>query len=308
MKSRGANALLEPDCLERLDTLAVLGRRRRRGRRLGEHLSPRRGVSLEFEDYRDYRGGDDIRYIDWNVRNRLGRYVVKRHRAEEDITVHLLVDASASMGFGSPGKLYQAVRMAASLGYIAWRRMDRVGMAAFSGNPGGNPAGNPGGGGETISPARRRGTPAELFAALGGLRAEGDCRFGEALADYALRVPRGGLAVVLSDFLDPAGFERGLDALRFSGFDILLIHVLSPRDTRIESFGSLRLVDSETAGVRHLRVDRALAEKYRRLVKEYSARLESYCGRYGIEYLAAGTETPFQELVLAYLRGGLFLR
>ena len=295
MKSRGANALLEPDFLERLDTLAVLGRRRRRGKRLGEHLSPRRGVSLEFEDYRDYRDGDDIRYIDWNVRNRLGRYVVKRHRAEEDTTVHLLVDASASMGFGSPGKLYQAVRMAASLGYIAWRRMDRVGMAAFSG-------------GETISPARRRGTPAELFAALGGLRAEGDCRFGEALADYALRVPRGGLAVVLSDFLDPAGFERGLDALRFSGFDILLIHVLSPRDTRIESFGSLRLVDSETAGVRYLRVDRALAEEYRRLVKEYSARLESYCGRYGIEYLAAGTETPFQELVLAYLRGGLFLR
>ena len=295
MKSRGADALLEPDFLERLDTLAVLGRRRRRGKRLGEHLSPRRGVSLEFEDYRDYRGGDDIRYIDWNVRNRLGRYVVKRYRAEEDITVHLLVDASASMGFGSPGKLYQAVRMAASLGYIAWRRMDRVGMAAF-------------GGGETISLARRRGTPAELFAALGGLRAEGDCRFGEALADYALRVPRGGLAVVFSDFLDPAGFERGLDALRFSGFDILLIHVLSPRDTRIESFGSLRLVDSETAGVRHLRVDRALAEEYRRLVKEYSARLELYCGRYGIEYLAAGTETPFQELVLAYLRGGLFLR
>ena len=290
------SVLLEPDFMRKLDGLVLLGRRRR-GRRLGEHLAWRRGTSLEFEDYRDYQSGDDLRYLDWNVWNRLGRHVVKRFAAEEDMVVHLLVDASASMGYGSPTKLHLAVRTAASLGYIAWRRMDMVALAAFAGNLG-----------ETLAPARRRGGPSELFTSLSRIEAAGATRFNESLADYALRASRPGLAVVISDLMDPAGYRTGLDALRYRRFDILLIHVLCAADLEPSGRGALRLVDSETGTVRRVRMDRSLAERYGFAADEFVAEAETFCRRRGIEYIRARSEVPFQDLVLAYLRGGAFLR
>lgn len=290
------NALLEPDFLERLDALALLGRRRRGGR-TGEHLAWRRGTSLEFEDYRDYRPGDDIRSLDWNVWLRLGRHVVKRYAAEEDMAVHLLVDASGSMGFGRPSKLHLAVRVAASLGYIAWRRMDTVSLAAFAAELG-----------DVFAPASRRGGPAEIFGALSRLEAGGPTRFNRSLARYALAATRPGLAVVISDLLDPEGYERGLDALRYRRFDILLIHVLADEDAEPPARGALRLIDGETGEERRLRMDRSLAEKYRREVDAFAGEAAAYCRRRGIEYIRVRSETPFQDLVLAYLRGGAFLR
>jgi uncharacterized protein (DUF58 family) len=288
--------LLEPDFMRKLDGLALLGRRRR-GRRVGEHLAWRRGTSLEFEDYREYQSGDDLRYLDWNVWNRLGRHVVKRFAAEEDMVVHLLVDASASMGYGTPTKLHLAVRAAASLGYIAWRRMDMVALAAFAGNLG-----------ETLAPARRRGGPSEIFGGLSHITAGGETRFNESLADYALRAPRPGLAVVISDLMDPSGYEKGLDALRYRRFDILVIHVLCAADLEPRGRGAMRLVDAETEEVRRVRMDRSLADRYAAVADDFTAGAETFCRKRGIEYIRARSEVPFQDLVLAYLRGGAFLR
>lgn len=290
------SSLLEADFLERLDALALMGRRRRRGR-TGEHLAWRRGTSLEFEDYREYRAGDDVRYLDWNVWNRLGKHVVKRFAAEEDMTVHLLVDASGSMGFGSPSKLHLAVRTAASLGYIAWRRMDKVSLASFAGKLG-----------DVSTPVMRRGGPAEIFQSLSRIKPGGSTRFNEALARYALSSRSPGLAVVISDLLDPEGYRKGLDALRYRHFDILLIHVLSAEDTEPPSRGAIRLVDGETGEVRKVRMDRSLAEGYRAETRAFIQEAETYCRRRGIEYIRVGSETPFQEVVMAYLRGGAFLR
>lgn len=290
------NTLLEPDFLKKLDGLALLGRRRRGGRP-GEHLAWRRGTSLEFEDYRDYQSGDDIRYLDWNVWSRLGRLEVKRFAAEEDMTVHLLLDASSSMGFGSPAKIDLAVRTAASLGYIAWRRMDRVALAAFSD-----------GLGETLVPSGRRGAPTELFSRLSTIRAAGQTRFSESLTRYALGSTRPGLAVVISDLLDPAGYKRGLEALMYRTFDILLIHVLSSHDMEPPVRGALKLLDSETGGSVKLKLDRTLAGRYREAARDFVQEAESFCRSRGIEYLRARCEVPFQDLVLAYLRGGVFLR
>lgn len=290
------NTLLEPDFMEKLDGLALLGRRRRGGR-IGEHRAWRRGTSLEFEDYRDYQSGDDIRYLDWNVWSRLGRYAVKRYAAEEDMTVHLLVDASKSMGFGNPSKLHLAVRTAASLGYIAWRRMDKVALAAFTGDLG-----------ESVAPARRRGGPTEIFRVLSELRPGGRTRFSESLTRYALKSTRPGLAVVFSDLFDPDGYRKGLDALRYRRFDILLVHVLSAEDLVPAGRGAMQLLDAETGAGRRIRMDRNLAERYRGIARDFADEAETYCRQRGIEYIRARSEVPFQDLVLAYLRGGAFLR
>jgi uncharacterized protein (DUF58 family) len=117
-----------PEFLAQLERLSLLSRRAFRGSVKGERRSPRRGHSVEFADYRAYGHGDDLRYVDWNVYGRLERLHVKLFVDEEDLCLHLLVDASASMRFGTPSKLVYAVRTAAALGFVGLVNHERVGV------------------------------------------------------------------------------------------------------------------------------------------------------------------------------------
>src|SRR5215467_3431961 len=110
--------LLSPEFLLQLERLALLSRRAFRGRVQGERRSPRKGMSVEFSDYRPYGVGDDLRYVDWNIYARLDRLYVKLFVDEEDLCLHVLLDASASMGWGEPSKLLYGARLAAALGFI----------------------------------------------------------------------------------------------------------------------------------------------------------------------------------------------
>src|SRR5437763_13893258 len=104
--------------LAQLERLALLSRRVFRGRVRGERRSPRKGHSVEFCDYRAYGVGDDLRYVDWNVFGRLDRLHVKLFVDEEDLCLHLLVDASRSTDFGRPTQLSYATRRTAALGSV----------------------------------------------------------------------------------------------------------------------------------------------------------------------------------------------
>jgi len=120
-----------PEFLAQLERLSLLSRRTFRGSIKGERRSPRRGHSVEFADYRAYGHGDDLRYVDWNIYARLDRLHVKLFVDEEDLCLHLLVDASASMGFGAPSKLDYAVRLAGALGFVGLVNHERVGLGVL---------------------------------------------------------------------------------------------------------------------------------------------------------------------------------
>ena len=101
-------ALFEPQFLKQLDRLALLTRRNIAGQMQGERRSPRRGSSVEYADFKPYTPGDDFRQIDWNLYARLEKFFLKLFVAEEEITLHLLIDTSASMDWGEPNKLRYA--------------------------------------------------------------------------------------------------------------------------------------------------------------------------------------------------------
>src|SRR3989440_7492159 len=124
-------ALFSSEFLAQLERLALASRRTFRGRVRGERRSPRKGQSVEFSDYRPYGIGDDLRYVDWNIFGRLDRLHVKLFVDEEDLCLHLLVDASRSMNFGSPTKLECAVRIAAALGFVGLVNLERVGVGVL---------------------------------------------------------------------------------------------------------------------------------------------------------------------------------
>src|SRR6266511_3650014 len=121
-----AQDLLSSEFLTQLERLALVSRKAFRGRTRGERKSPRKGMSVEFADYRAYGAGDDLRYVDWNIYGRLDRFYLKLFVDEGGLYLHLFLDGSASMGFGQPSKLPYAARLVAALGFVGLQNPEEV--------------------------------------------------------------------------------------------------------------------------------------------------------------------------------------
>jgi len=285
-------AFFTSEFLAQLERLSLLSRRIFRGRVKGERRSLRRGHSVEFCDYRAYGVGDDLRYVDWNIYGRLDRLHVKLFVDEEDLCLHLIVDASASMNFGSPTKLDSARRIAAALGFVGLVNLERVGVGALRDRVA-----------EGWPPTRGRNQVPNLLDFLDRVEPSGGTSLNEGLANYAARSRQSGLAVILSDLLDPAGYESGVRALLERRFDVHLVHVLSPEEMNPELAGDLRLVDSETGEMRELSMDGDAVRAYRERLRQFLDRAETFCRTKEIGYHRIASDAPIEEFVLAQLRG-----
>jgi uncharacterized protein (DUF58 family) len=286
--------------LLQLERLTFVSRRSHVGRVKGERKSPRRGSSVEFADYRPYEVGDDLRYVDWNAFARLNRLYLKVFVDEEDLCVHLILDGSASMDFGDggaagpPSKFRYAVRLAAALAFIGLANLERVGIAVFRDRLS-----------EGWLPTRGRNQYLPLAAFLSGLVPAGPTRFNDAVAQYARRAKDSGLAIVVSDFLDPDGYERGLRALMERRFDIHVLHVLAADELRPAFGGDLELVDAETGEVREVSVDADTLAAYQTRLSTFLDSIETFCRGHEINYVRVPTDTTLDDLLLRRLKGSL---
>jgi uncharacterized protein (DUF58 family) len=292
VKASDRQTFFTPEFLAQLERLTLASRRIFRGRVKGERRSPRKGQSVEFSDYRQYGVGDDLRYVDWNAFARLDRLHVKLFVDEEDLCVHLLVDASASMDFGRPTKLDYAVRLAAALGFVGLVGLERVGVGVLRERVA-----------EGWPPARGRNQFPALLDFLTNVKPAGATRLNEAIQSYALRSRESGVAVIVSDLLDPDGYETGLRALLERRFDIHLVHLLDPEEMSPEFAGDFRLADSETGEIRELSVDRDALRDYRERLHGFLERAETFCRAHEIGYHRVLTDTPVEEFVLSQLKG-----
>jgi len=289
--------LFDREFLKRLDELSIVSRRVSMGHAKGERRTFRKGSGLEFTDYRPYAVGDDLRYVDWNIYSRLERLVLKLYVEEEDLCLHLLVDGSASMGFGQPPKLDYAVRVAAALGYIGLANLERVALGVLTSDVT-----------RALRPLRGRGQIMPIFEFLSSLEAGGSTALNRCLARYALRSRTPGVAVVLTDLLDPGGYADGLKALLQRGFEVVLLHIVSEDELNPGLQGDLTLVDAEGGSTREVSVDRWALERYQERLRQHFEDAERLCARHGIDYLRTSTAVPFEDLVLHHFRRGGFLR
>jgi uncharacterized protein (DUF58 family) len=291
MPATTRQAFFTSEFLAQLERLSLLSRRVFRGRVKGERRSLRRGHSVEFCDYRAYGVGDDLRYVDWNIYGRLDRLHVKLFVDEEDLCLHLIVDASASMNFGSPTKLACAVRLAAALGFVGLVNLERVGVGVLRERVA-----------EGWPPTRGRNQVTGLLDFLAAVEPAGGTSLNDGLGSYASRARQTGLAVVISDLLDPAGYESGVRALLERRFDVHLIHVLSPEEMNPELAGDLRLVDSETGEMRELSMDGDAVRTYRERLHQFLDRAEGFCRTKEIGYHRLVSDANVEEFVLGQLR------
>ena len=299
--------LLTPDLLRRLEQFQLLAARRAKSSAKGERRSRARGQSVEFADYRTYVHGDDFRYLDWNLYGRLERLFLKLYEEERELPVRIFLDASESMTFGEPRKFDFARQVAAAMGYVALAGFDRVSVIPFpdlADDPEVDPAARKmelaarG----ALRSVRGKRSAMQYFQNLSGLSAGGPANLNEALRRGALQARQAGLAVVLSDFLDPAGYEAGLNALVGRGFQIDLVQILAPDELSPTTFGDLNLVDSETGGHQEVTFGKFRLKAYRQTVQRFMQRLREYSQARGINYFSASSSTDLQELLLKQLR------
>lgn len=288
--------LSSPEVAARLARLALVARRRPELRRRGRRRSRRRGHGTEAIDTRGYSPGDDPRLIAWPAYARFERLLVRVVADEVPLRLALVVDTSASMGFGAPTKLRQATRIAAGLATLALGSEDRVAAVAAAAAP--TAALRATGG--------RRGL-ARLLRTLTDLAPQGTTDL--AAAATAATAAAGGraLCVILSDLLDPAGALEGARALRVRGHEVALVEILTPFEEDPPELSGFELEDEETGEIVELPPGGARAA-YRRALAEHRAEVDAGALTLGAPVLRVSTEEPFDSIVGKAMMSGLLGR
>jgi uncharacterized protein (DUF58 family) len=280
--------------LRKLNTLSLVASQVRAGAIKGERRSTKRGASVEFADYRNYTPGDDLRRLDWNVYGRLDRPFIKLLEEEEDLAVHVLVDASRSMdwGDGPTHKLGYALRLGAALGAVALGAGDRLTAAVL----------NAEGPLHLFGPSRGSQQLLRLAAFLENTTPSGITDLNASLRDYALASRRPGLLFLISDLFAPTGFQEGLARLQARGYEVTVLHTLSPDELGPPLAGDLRLVDIETGHAQEVSLDSGLRDLYRRRIQSWQTEIQAYCLKRGIRYMRLSTTTPWDKVLLTEMR------
>jgi hypothetical protein len=288
--------LLTPELLRRLEQFQLLAARRAKSSARGERRSKARGQSVEFADHRNYVPGDDFRYLDWNLYGRLEKLFLKLYEEERELPVRIFLDASESMGFGEPRKFDFARQIAAAMGYVALCGFDRVSVIPFPDSKEEMAVRG------ALRAVRGRKSALNFFQNLTQLTARGTANFNESLRRGALEARQAGVAVVLSDFLDPAGYDSGLTALVGRGFQVNAVQILSPEELSPTTFGDLRLVDAETGGMEEVTFGRYRMSSYQQMVQNFCQKLREFCQSRGINFFMASSNTSLEYLLLKQLR------
>lgn len=289
--------LFDEAFLKKLEYLHVVSRKIFSGSIRAERRTRKVGSGIEFADHRRYTFGDDFRYIDWNVYGRIDRLLLRLFEEEEDLHIYVLLDCSTSMTIGTPPKLHYAMQVGAVLAYVALASLDRVAMIPFSNVLGGR-----------MAPTCGKNRIFKVFEFLRGIEPSGTTNLAECMRKFVHQNKRRGLAVLISDFYDPRGFEDGLNTLRYNKFEPFVLQVYDQKEVTPALHGDLTLVDCETGETKEVTVSRSLLEAYQREHERYCGELSDFCTSRAIPYFRTHTGIPFDELVLRIFRSGGFLR
>lgn len=294
METPELTSYLEPELASRLGRLDLVARLVVEGFITGLHRSPYHGFSVEFSEHRPYLPGDSARNIDWKAFGKTDRLYVKQFEEETNLKAYLVLDMSGSMGFQSGGaisKFGYASSLAAAMAYLMLRQRDAIGLLLFHEVI------------ESFVPPRSVQSHLHvLLKEIGNAKPAADTRIGPAFESLAERVSRRGLIVVFSDLLDdPAEVLQGLRHFRHRGHEVILFHVLDPRERDLSFRGSTRFVDLEDPDSSLSTQPWHVQHEYRQLMDELITTYRHGCAEARIDYVLLDTATPFDVALTRYL-------
>ncbi len=290
--AENARRLLQPEVLAGLKNLDLVARSVVEGFIIGLHRSPFFGFSQEFAEYRAYQEGDDPRFIDWNVYARTERTYIKRFLGDTNSHLMILLDASASMGFGGPpvSKLRYGQFLAASLAYLASRQHDAVGCMIFD---------------EEIRdfrpPSSRIGKLHGVMHSIDAARPGTGTRYGRPFEKFREHVSRRGLVAVISDFYcDAESLLTGVRPLAWQGQDVVLFHVLDEQELAPDFQSNVLLEDVETGEAVEV-APAFMAEEYPKRIREHVKRIATAAAGTGADHVLVNTADSLDVALRNYL-------
>lgn len=292
-----AHDFLDPVALARLGSLPLRAKVIVEGALTGLHRAAMRGSSVEFAEHKEYRPGDELRHVDWKAYAKLDRYYVKQFEQESQLTVYLVLDASASMDFSGGGvrKLDYAAMALAAVAHLAVNQQDKVGLIASGDRAV-----------EVLVPARARTSHlTDLLSVVEGLLTRGG-RGDESPAAALARVAelsrrRRALVVVASDLFDTDGkLLEALADLRAQRHDVSVLHVLDPHERSFPYHGLTQFESLET-GQRVLTNPAAIRDQYLARMQEFLDRTGTELRNAGIDYQLLSTDQPVEAAILELL-------
>ena len=288
----GEARYLDPAIIARLGTIDLKARTIVEGFLTGLHRSPYKGFSVEFAEYRQYLPGDDLATLDWKVYARSDRHFVKKYEEETNLTCHLLIDVSASMGYasGEVTKLQYASYLTGALAYLMHRQRDSFGLIAFDDSI------------AALLPASARsGHLRSVLLALERLQTGTRTDVAKPLHDLAAAVRKRGMVVVVSDLLDdPAKVLDGLKHFRYRGTDVIVFHVLDPYELQFPFEQAARFRDMETQE-EVMAVPGSVRASYLERLQGLIGFYRRELGLAGIDYCQLDTSQPLELGLMAYL-------
>lgn len=305
-KQKQVSKYLDPAVVSRLRNMDLKARLIVEGYIAGLHRSPYHGFSVEFAEYRQYMQGDNIKTIDWKVFGKTDRTYVKVFEEETNLIANILLDKSGSMGFPSPDDIKERGRkgrgepgvdkltygglLAASLSYLMIHQQDAVGLCLFDDEI------------STLIP--HRSVRKQLFHILNNLEAVTPGRrtsISPALHKIAERMRRRGLVILISDLMDdPNSLLMGLKHFRHRQHEVIVFHVLDPREIDLDYRDEIEFEDLESG--KKLRMEPAfMREHYNRDVRAWIETIERGCRNHQIDYNLLTTDTPFDQALTAFL-------
>lgn len=291
-KHVGDEPLFDESFLRRLERLSLQAQRSLRGSFVsGTHRSRRFYPSSIFSDHRPYNVGDDLRYVDWNAYARQDHMLLKMGEAEQNVDVHLLLDASRSMAWGLPPKMRSLQRFAGALGYLSLTHGDRLHVVPFGMQPL-----------RPFGPAQGKGRLIEMLRYIEAMPIQKQTSIQAVLQQHAQTYQRGGLLILCSDLLVHEGLGEGLRFLRPPRWQVMVMHLLDPRELRPEIQGPLELEDTETGARLEVALDAEALAIYRQNVEDWQEKIARTCGRYGASYARILTNWPLEQKIVPYLR------
>lgn len=291
-RQQSTQDLLRPEVLASLKNLDLVARSVVEGVMIGLHRSPTFGFSQEFAEYRAYAEGDDPRFIDWNVYARTGKTYIKRFLGDTNSHLMILMDASASMGFGGPPvtKLEYAKFLGASLAFLAARQHDAVGCMIFD---------------EEVrdyrAPSSRGGKMQGVLHCLDSATASTGTKFDKPFDKFRETMARRGLVAVISDFYcDVEELLAGVRPLAWHGQDVVFFQVLDKQELDPEFKSNVLLEDLETGEAVEV-APQFMREAYPQRIRAHIDELKSAAAGIGADHVLVNTSDSLDEALRNYL-------
>ncbi|MCL2640672.1 MAG: DUF58 domain-containing protein [Phycisphaerales bacterium] len=295
IQENGGDGGLSPGLMRKLEKLRIASKVMHPGASMGERMSRARGSGMEFADHKEYSSGDDFRMIDWNVYARLDEFVVRLYETEENLSVCILVDASASMDFGKNenggGKWEIAKRLAAGLGYVAMANRDSLTMFLFAGKID-----------EKLEATRGKGHLRQMLSVLDTATPSGQSDFKTALRSAGSQLHRAGICFVISDFCGSGDLGEAIKGLAYYGHEVVILHVVDALEAEPELEGEVDVEDAETGEVVPMTVKGDTLAKYKEAFESRCRSVAAACAMYNAIYLRVATAESVENTILHRLR------